>query len=59
VDDEAVQEASAACNLAMQLLAQLFPALLAAFQSDVDEVALPLVPFMMAYVNRLKNVQKR
>jgi hypothetical protein len=59
VDDEAMQEASASCALANTLLAQLFPALLAAFQSEVEEVSLPLVPFMTAYVNRLKNVQKR
>jgi hypothetical protein len=59
VDNEAMQEANAAVALANALLAQLFPALLAAFQSEVEEVSLPLVPFMTAYVNRLKNVQKR
>lgn len=40
-------------------MAALFPAIMAAFKSDVDEVALPLLPFMHAYIARLKVLQKR
>ena len=40
-------------------MAALFPAVLSAFRSGVDEVALPLMPFLHAYTARLKVQQKR
>jgi hypothetical protein len=33
--------------------------ILVVLRSEVDQVALPLVPFMSTYVARLKNLQKR
>lgn len=59
VNDDAASEVSRASATASALLNQLFPALLAAFGSGVDEVALPLLPFMVAYVTRLKGLAKR
>ncbi|KAF5841975.1 armadillo-type protein [Dunaliella salina] len=59
VDEDATQEASAAAASATQLLDTLLPALLSAFRSGIDEVSLPMLPFMSAYVARLKTLHKR
>ncbi len=59
VDGEAAQEASEATDAATKLLDQLLPAVLKAFRTAREEVALPLVPFLTAYVARLKMLHKR
>ncbi|GFR43596.1 hypothetical protein Agub_g4693, partial [Astrephomene gubernaculifera] len=59
VSEEAASEAARASEAAAGMLSQLFPAVLAAFKSSCDEVALPLLPFMGAYVARLKGLAKR
>lgn len=59
VDEEASSEAGAACTAAASLLDQLFPAVLASLRTGNDEIAATAVPFLMAYVTRLKAVQKR
>jgi hypothetical protein len=59
VDDEAAVEVRAASELGNRQMAALFPTLLSAFRSGVDEVALPLMPFMHAYAARLKVQHKR
>ena len=59
VDDEAAVEVKRASELGSQQMEALFPAIMAAFKSDIDEVALPLLPFMHTYVARLKVLHKR
>lgn len=59
VDDEASREASAAAADANRLLEALTPAVLQAFASGIETVAMPLVPFISAYVARLKTLHKR
>ncbi|GFH22225.1 tRNA exportin, partial [Haematococcus lacustris] len=59
ISSEATQDATAVANQASQMLDSLFPALLAAFRSEVDAVALPLLSFMSAYTARLKLLHKR
>ena len=59
VPDEAAGEAARAVEAAGGMLAALFPAVLAAFGSGCDDVALPLLPFMSAYVARLKGLARR
>lgn len=59
VTDEAAQEASAAVETAAGMLGALFPAILTAWQSGVEDVAMPLLPFMTAYATRLKTLAKR
>ncbi len=59
VSDDAAAEAGRASEAASAMLSQLFPAVLAAFKSSCDEVALPLLPFLGAYVARLKGLAKR
>jgi exportin-T len=59
INDEASQEANAAAEAALQLLDVLTPAIIQAFCSGVLVVAMPLVPFISAYVARLKALSKR
>jgi exportin-T len=59
VNDEASQEATAAGDAALQLLDALTPAVLQAFGTGIDCLAMPLVPFISAYVARLKTLAKR
>lgn len=59
VSDDAASEAGAASAAAAGLLDQLMPAVLKAFRSGRSEVAMPLVPFVLAYVARLKMLAKR
>lgn len=59
VDDEAGREAQAAMAAAGKLLEALTPAVLAAFCSGLEAVAMPLAPFISAYVARLKTLSKR
>lgn len=59
VTDEAAREASHAVDTAGGMLSALFPALMTAWQCGVEEVAMPLMPFMTAYVTRLKTLAKR
>ncbi|KAG1677608.1 hypothetical protein FOA52_010389 [Chlamydomonas sp. UWO 241] len=59
VDDAAMLEVKQGSELGGKQMAALFPAIMAAFKSDIDEVALPLLPFMHAYVARLKVLTKR
>ena len=59
VNDEASQEATAAGDAALQLLEALTPAVLQAFGTGIDCLAMPLVPFISAYVARLKTLAKR
>ena len=59
VDDEANLEVRSYTEMGDRQMAALFPALLSAFRSGVDEVALPLMPFMHAYTARLKVQHKR
>lgn len=59
VDAEASADASAACAGASGMLDALFPAVLAALRAGHDEVAAAVVPFLLAYVARLRAVQKR
>lgn len=59
VTDEAFREASAVVDAATRLLDQLTPAVLQAFACGLEAVAMPLVPFVNAYVGRLKALAKR
>ena len=59
VDSEAAGEAAAACRAAAALLDALFPAVLAALRAGSDEVAAAVVPFLLAYVARLRAAHKR
>ncbi len=59
VSEEAASEASCTASAATKLLNALMPAVLKAFASGVGEVAMPLVPFAVAYVARLKMLAKR
>jgi hypothetical protein len=59
VDDEAGREATAVVEAAARLLEQLTPAVLQAFACGLEAVAMPLVPFINAYVARLKTLAKR
>jgi exportin-T len=59
VDDEALLEVSGATETANMLMSALFPSVLAAFKSRVDEISIPLLPFMSAYMARLKALHKR
>ncbi|MEW5306130.1 MAG: hypothetical protein WDW36_008620 [Sanguina aurantia] len=59
VGDEAAVEANGAAALAASLMAALFPPVLAAFMSEDEEVSGPLLPFLVAYVARLKALHKR
>ena len=54
VDPEAVNEAQDATNAALGLLSDLFPAVISALHSPVDGVAMAMVPFLLAYMQRLK-----
>ena len=46
VDPGATSEAAAACDLAAQLLNELFPAVLAALRHEDDAAAMSVVPFL-------------
>lgn len=59
VDAEASSDAAAACSGASALLDALFPAVLAALRAGHDEVAAAVVPFLLAYIARLRALQKR
>jgi exportin-T len=59
VDQEAAGEAAGVAAGAQSLLSALLPAVLEAFGSGNDAVALPLLPFLSAYVTRLKTLSKR
>ncbi|CAK0782799.1 hypothetical protein CVIRNUC_005994 [Coccomyxa viridis] len=59
IDSEAASEASAACTTAQALIVSLFPAVLSTLQSGDEEVEGALVPFLQAYVARLRAGQKR
>lgn len=59
VGDEAAEEVQVASSLGSQQMQALFPALLSAFHSGLDDVALPLMPFMHTYIARLKVQLKR
>jgi exportin-T len=59
VDDDAGREATAVVDAATQLLDQLTPAVLQAFACGLEAVAMPLVPFINAYVARLKMLARR
>ncbi|KAG2493435.1 hypothetical protein HYH03_008254 [Edaphochlamys debaryana] len=59
VTDDAASEATRASQAAAAMLGSLFPAVMAALACGVDEVALPLMPFMGAYALRLKGLAKR
>lgn len=54
VDPEAMQEARDATNAALGLLSELFPAVISALHSNVDGVAMATVPFLLAYMQRIK-----
>ena len=54
VDAEASKEAAAACDAAQRLLDDLFPAVLATLSSPVEGVPMTILPFLTAYVNKLK-----
>ncbi|XP_075265415.1 uncharacterized protein LOC142357760 [Convolutriloba macropyga] len=56
VDPEAVNEAQDATNAALGLLSDLFPAVISALHSPVDGVAMAMVPFLLAYMQRLKRL---
>ncbi|GBF91404.1 exportin [Raphidocelis subcapitata] len=59
VDDDAGREATAVVEAATRLLEQLTPAVLQAFACGLEAVAMPLVPFINAYVARLKMLARR
>ncbi|KAI7842372.1 hypothetical protein COHA_004011 [Chlorella ohadii] len=59
VDAEASADAASACAGASALLDALFPAVLAALRAGQDEVAAAVVPFLLAYIARLRALQKR
>mmetsp|Transcript_3613 Transcript_3613/g.10404 ORF Transcript_3613/g.10404 Transcript_3613/m.10404 type:complete len:682 (-) Transcript_3613:1758-3803(-) len=56
VDPEAVKEAQEATTTALGLLSDLFPAVISALHSPVDGVAMAMVPFLLAYMQRLKRL---
>ena len=59
IDGEAAGEAGAACEAAQGLVSSLFRPVLAAMGSEDEEVAGTLVPFLGAYVSKIKNGAKR
>eukprot|EP00879_Flechtneria_rotunda_P017634 GHRR01018485.1.p1 GENE.GHRR01018485.1~~GHRR01018485.1.p1 ORF type:complete len:825 (+),score=308.84 GHRR01018485.1:604-3078(+) len=59
VDDEAGRDAGAAAQTANRLLDSLTRAVLTAFCSGLDTISMPLVPFISAYVARLRALVKR
>lgn len=59
VDDAAGREAASVVGAATSLLEQLTPAVLQAFACGLEAVAMPLVPFINAYVARLKLLARR
>eukprot|EP00878_Enallax_costatus_P021623 GHUV01022908.1.p1 GENE.GHUV01022908.1~~GHUV01022908.1.p1 ORF type:complete len:615 (+),score=214.70 GHUV01022908.1:523-2367(+) len=59
VDDDASREATLAAQAANSLLESLTRAALTAFCSGVDTISMPLVPFISAYVARLRALVKR
>jgi hypothetical protein len=59
VDDEAARDATLAAQAANRLLEALTRAALTAFCSGLDTISMPLVPFMSAYVARLRALTKR
>jgi hypothetical protein len=59
VNDEAGREAAAAAASANALLESLTRAALGAFSSGLESIALPLVGFIGAYVQRLRALVKR
>lgn len=59
IDAEAAGEADAACSTAQGLISSLFPAVLATLQSEDEEVASSLNPFLQSYVAKLKAGLKR
>eukprot|EP00951_Prasinocladus_malaysianus_P013380 scaffold101011_cov35-Prasinocladus_malaysianus.AAC.1 len=54
VDPEAMAEAQEATSSALGLLSDLFPAVISALHSQTDAVAMAMVPFLLAYMQRLK-----
>ncbi|WIA12173.1 hypothetical protein OEZ85_012245 [Tetradesmus obliquus] len=59
VDDDAARDATLAAQAANRLLEALTRAALTAFCSGLDTISMPLVPFMSAYVARLRALTKR
>ena len=59
VDGEAANEAQAAVSAAQSLIAEMFPAVLAVARNGDEDVRLSVVPFLQAYINKLKTTQKR
>ena len=59
VDDEAASDAKEAVAAAQALLHKMFPAVLATVLNQDEEVRLALLPFLQAYVNKLRHTLKR
>lgn len=59
ISADASNDASAACETASQLLNELFPAVLAALRHPDEAAAMAVVPFLHAYVAKLKTSLKR
>ena len=59
VDLEAAVEAKAASAAAQALLRDMFPAVLAVVCSEDDAIRTAVIPFLQAYINKLKANLKR
>ena len=59
IDAEAASEANAACEGAQALIGSLFQAVLACVGAEDEETGGALLPFLGAYVSKIKAAQKR
>ena len=59
VDKDAAKEAATAVAACERIINELFPAVLATMQVEDDAVSMTMVPFLTAYVMKLKAEQKR
>uniref|UniRef100_A0A061S0Z3 Exportin-T n=2 Tax=Tetraselmis sp. GSL018 TaxID=582737 RepID=A0A061S0Z3_9CHLO len=57
VDPEALQEARETTEAALGLLSELFPAIISALYNPTDSVSMAVVPFLLAYMQRVRRMQ--
>jgi len=56
VDPEAMAEVKDATVAALGLLSELFPAVISGLRCDADEVAMTIMPFLHAYMQRIRRM---
>lgn len=55
----AMKEMMEGCTVCEQMVDQMFPAVMKVLNDDDSSVGMTILPFLMAYIMRLKNYQKR